>query len=196
MMPAVRFFGRDTRGVTLIEFALIAPALLIALMGLMDLGYNLYTNAQLQGAIQKAARDSTIEDPGSRVGDLDNRVAEAVRVIAPHSTMQFDRSAYSNFRDVAQPEDFTDTNDNGVCDAGEPFEDANGNGTWDNDRGNAGPGGARDAVLYTVTVDYERLFPVARLIGLDGNFRLVAVTVLRNQPYGLQAERTEIGNCA
>ena len=44
--------------------------------------------------------------------------------------------------------------------AGEPFEDANANGTWDEDRGSDGQGGARDAVLYVVSVSYRRAFGV------------------------------------
>ena len=40
-----------------------------------------------------------------------------------------------------------DINANGTCDSGEAYEDANGNGIWDANRGRIGSGGARDAVL-------------------------------------------------
>ena len=49
-----------------------------------------------------------------------------------------------------------------------------------------GQGGAKDVVVYSVTVTYPRLFPVAKLIGLSENVKLNATTVLANQPYGDQ----------
>ena len=52
--------ARDTRGAAVIEFALCAPVLLIGMMGLFDMGHNMYTASIIQGAVQKAARDSTI----------------------------------------------------------------------------------------------------------------------------------------
>lgn len=194
-MTRVRALLRDTAGATLVEFAMVAPVLLIALLGMFDMGYNIYMQALLQGSIQKAARDSTIEGAAGRDAVIDAMVSEAVHDIVPGATITFDRSAYSNFGDVSQPEDFTDGNDNGACDEGEPFEDANGNGSWDADRGTIGFGGARDAVLYTVDVAYPRAFPIAGLIGMDGHFSTRATTVLRNQPYGEQQVRASVGYC-
>ncbi len=196
MTRPIATLARSKDGVTAVEFGLIAPVLMIALMGLLDLAYNVYTDAQLQGAIQKAARDSTIEGANVLAETLDDRVEAAVKIIAPQSTLTFTRMAYSTFSDVSKPEDFTDTNTNGTCDAGESFEDANGNGVWDNDRGQDSTGGARDAVLYTVTTTYPRAFPIAKLIGQDPNFTLVASTVLRNQPYNFQPLRNTVANCA
>ena len=79
---------------------------------------------------------------------------------------------------------------------GEPFEDANGNGQWDADRGRSGFGGARDAVLYSVNVEYDRFFPIARFIGVSETMDMTVSTVLRNQPYGLQdSGAPAVGNC-
>lgn len=181
------------RGAAAVEFALIAPVMLIGMFGVFDLGYNMYTAAVLEGAIQEAARNSTIE--GAATGELDQRMTDVVHNIAPKAELEFDRTAYANFSDIRQPEDFSDINDNGTCDNGEPFEDANGNGTWDQDRGSSGLGGARDAVLYEVTVTYPRPFPIGKLIGQSGDFTMVARTVLRNQPYSLQPQRAGTGNC-
>jgi len=196
-MRSLHALRQDRRGAAAIEFAIVAPVLIISLMGVFDLGYNMYTDTLLQGAVQKAARDSTIEGANGEAAVLDGSVTAMVHHIAPQATLQFDRSAYSSFDDVRQPEDFNDVDGDGTCNNNEPFEDANGNGVWDADRGTAGFGGARDAVLYTVTIDYPRPFPVAKLIGQSGTFRMKAATVLRNQPYGLQQRRTPAtGNCA
>ena len=175
----------DNRGVSVIEFALIAPVLMIVLMGLFDLSYNMYTTEMLQGAIQKAARDSTIEGAAGDPAKLDAIVTKAVHAVSAGATLTFDRRSYANFTDAARPEDYTDIDSDGTCNNGEPFEDSNGNGTWDLDPGKTGFGGARDAVLYTVTVTYQRAFPIAGFIpGQTNDFTLSANTVLRNQPYG------------
>jgi Flp pilus assembly protein TadG len=175
----------DQGGATVVEFALIAPALLMMLFGLFDLSYNMYTAQMLQGAIQNAARDSTIEGAAGSADAINANVTRAVRAVVPGATPTFARKSYRDFTGVNRPEDFDDVNANGTCDNGEPFEDANFNGSWDLDPGSSGFGGARDATLYTVTVTYKRPFPVYALIpGQSENFTLVASTVLRNQPYG------------
>ncbi len=189
---------RDSSGATIVEFALVLPVLLLTLLGLFDLGYNMYTAQMLQGAIQNAARLSTLQGASDKQAGIDAVVTRAVHAVVPNATLGFNRRAYASFSDVARPEDFTDINANGTCDAGEPFEDANANGTWDADAGSDGFGGARDAVLYTVTVDYPRAFPVARLIpGQSDHLALTAVTVLRNQPFNIQnTPAVATGNCA
>jgi len=196
MLRVVRLLSRDTRGATAVEFAAVAPALLMTLLGLMDLSYNIYSTSLLEGAIQKAARDSTIEGAGGRTAEIDARVRDVVDDIVGNATIEFDRRAYADFSDVSRPEDFTDTNGDGLCAGGEPFEDVNDNDTWDQDRGKTGTGGARDAVLYTVTVSYPRAFPVMGLLGFSDTVTAEARTVLRNQPYGEQAKAVAaVGNC-
>ena len=189
---------RDTRGVAIVEFALIAPVLMLMLMGLLDLAYNMYTTEMLQGAIQSAARNTTIEGSSGKEAQLDAIVTTAVRAVAPTATLTFNRRAYSSFTNAGRPEDFTDVDNDGTCNHGEPFEDANANGTWDLDRGQVGFGGARDAVLYTVTVNYQRPVPVAGFIpGQTKDFTLTATSVLRNQPFGEQTATAapKTGNC-
>ena len=122
-------------------------------------------------------------------------VRNNVRRVAPNATVTFTRASYANFTDVGQAEDFGDVNSNGACDNGETFEDANANGVWDANRGQNGNGGARDAVLYGVSVSYKRLFPIGRLIGQSDNMVLNTTTILRNQPYGLQQGAPATGTC-
>ncbi len=184
----LRRIRQNRDGVTLVEFAMIAPVLMMALMGIFDLAHTMYTNSLLMGAVQKSARDSTMEDAALHMTAMDANVTTTVRRIAPGATVTFSRTAYTNFGDVARSEDFTDTAPiDGICNHGETYEDANNNGLFDLDRGASGMGGARDAVLYRVTVSYPRLFPVAGLLGMPNTSTMVATTVLRNQPYGFQS---------
>lgn len=195
-----QFLGQlagDRNGATIVEFALITPALLLTLMGLFDMAHNMYTAQMLNGAIQQAARNSTIEGSQSREAALNAIVTRAVKAISPGATVQFSRTAYRDFTSVGRPEDWSDINNDGNCTGGEPFEDANGNGSWDRNPGSTGFGGARDAVLYTVTINYPRLFPVAKLIpGQSSQMQMQSATVLRNQPFGASdSNPPATGNC-
>jgi Flp pilus assembly pilin Flp len=194
-----KVIARDQTGAAAVEFALIAPVLLMTVLGLFDLGHMLYTNSMMQGAIQQAARNSTLEGAAGSAAALDAIVTRAVKNVSPKATLSFERKVYSNFIDVGRPEDFTDSPKSldGICNNGEVFEDANGNGKWDADRGDTGFGSGRDAVLYTVRVSYPRLFPVAKFIpGQSNTTSLETATVLRNQPYSLQANTVpKTDNC-
>ncbi|MEY4237515.1 MAG: hypothetical protein RL339_116 [Pseudomonadota bacterium] len=188
----------DCQGATIVEFALITPVLLLTLMGLFDMAHNMYTAQMLNGAIQQAARNSTIEGAQSREAALDLIVTKSVKAISPGATVRFSRAAYRDFTSVGRPEDWNDIDNDGNCNNGEPYEDANDNSAWDRSPGSAGFGGARDAVLYTVTINYPRLFPVARLIpGQSEIMEMQSATVLRNQPFGAADTAAPVTrNCA
>ncbi len=186
---------RDESGVTVTEFALIAPVLALTLMGLFDLSYNMYAKTMIEGAVLSAARDSTIEAFANNPAALDSNVTAMVRDVVPNATLAFNRSAYTNYTDVGQAEEFTDTNSDGACDNDEIFVDVNGNGLWDADRSKGNSSGARDAVLYEVSATYDRAFPLARLINLEQEVTVEAQTVLRNQPFNMQEITITTGHC-
>lgn len=191
--PVKVFTNQD--GVSVTEFGLIAPALITMLLGTMDVGHTLYMRTVIDGAIQEVARDSSLEDGGilAKQEAIDARIKRQIRnlnkSIDPANDIEIKRRYYRNFTGAfnADEEDFTDSNDNGVCDAGEPYVDANLNESWDSDGGDQGQGGAKDVSIVTVTVTYDRLFPVAGLIGLPEQITISANTVLANQPYAEQA---------
>ncbi|QDX24984.1 pilus assembly protein [Sphingomonas suaedae] len=181
---------RDESGATIVEFAMVAPVLGFVLLGAFDVAHTLYTRATLQGIVQKTARDSTLEsgiESGAQSA-LDAKVKAQAKALANNATVTITRRFYRTFSDAAaaRAETWTDTNSNGRCDAGEPYEDANHNNSWDADGGNAGQGGAKDATLYTVEVSYPRMFPFYNLVGGSRTTKVTASTVLRNQPYGDQ----------
>jgi hypothetical protein len=145
----------------------------------------------LQGAMQMAARNSTLETGLTSQASIDAYVQNQVKsVIGSGGTYTFARLSYADFSHVQQSEPYTDSNHNGHYDQGECYQDVNGNGQWDSDMGKTGQGGADDAVLYTITVTYKRLFPMAKMLGWPSNQTIIATTVLRNQPYGAQSTAT------
>lgn len=185
----------DERGVSAVEFGLLTPVLMLALMGVFDTAYDMYTSSLLEGAIQEAARDSTLEKASLNVATIDARVTQVVQDIAPEATLTFDRKSYHSFSAAGKPEDYTDTNKNAKCDAGEPYEDINDNGRWDTDQGQSGTGGARDVVLYTVNVTYPRPFALASFMGWPSTYTMSAETVLANQPWDNIAKVSTVRNC-
>ena len=187
----------DRSGVTLVEFAFVGPVLILMVIGLFDIAHTQYTSSVLHGALQKAGRDLTLENANSQEANIDQRVAEQVRSLMPASaTVVFEKVSHFDFADIGEPEEFTDQNDDDICNNNEPYVDNNDNGQWDADRGKDGIGGARDAVLYTARVSYPRLFPLYGMIGLNQEVTLEASTVLRNQPFDEQNDRiTTTRNC-
>lgn len=199
-----RRLARDEAGATIIEFAIVAPVMCLTLVGGFDVAHTLYMRSVLQGIVQKAGRDATLEVGQQSViqAALDAKVTAQVSELANNSQITFGRSYYRTFANAAAAkfEPFTDTNGNGTCDGpsgstpGEPYEDTNGNLRWDATGGNLGQGGAKDAVVYTVSVTYPRMFPLHGFIGGSNTTTVKATTVLRNQPYTDQAV-TKVLNC-
>lgn len=186
---------RDEEGATLVEFAFVAPVFLVMLLGIFDAAYTEYSAVMVNGAMQKAGRDMTLENAGGNQATLDAMVERRVQQVVPGSTVTLSKLSHFDFDDIGEAEDFTDEDSDGICNNNEVFVDDNGNGQWDADKGKSGIGGARDAVLYTATVTYPRMFPMHKLIGLPDTVTVSASTVLRNQPFDNQDRTTATGNC-
>lgn len=187
---------REERGTTIVEFAIIAPALILLIIGGMELGHIGYIKGITRAALQVAARDSGLETGIANKTAIDNRVRERIKTVIPNARVDVDRRSYTDFSSVGTPEDFNDGNGNGIYDADECFTDMNNNGRWDSDRGRANDqGGADEVTLYTVRVTYDKVFPLWALVGQPKTNVLTAQTTMRNQPYGVQAGRTGVRTC-
>ena len=186
---------RDKRGVAALEFALIAPGLLMLTMGMCELGYQAYVQAVVTGAVQKAGRDNTVQ--GANFSTVDAAVLAQIRAAVPQAAFASGypmRRNYAQFGDI-EPEPFTDVNGNGVRDAGECFTDMNANAAWDADSGVSGEGGASDVAVYTVSIVYPHLMPINHWMGWGSGLTLTSSTILKNQPYASQAGRTYTAVC-
>lgn len=196
-----RRLAREERGAALVEFAIVAPVMCLLLLGGFDIAHTLYMRSVLQGVVQKTARDSTLQDGGTaeQQAAMDDHVRTQVKALANNGEIAISRRFYRTFSQAAaaKAEDWTDTNKDGRCDDGEPYEDANLNGVWDADGGDQGQGGAKDAVVYTVTVKYPRMFPVTGMIGGGDTTTVMARTILKNQPFGDQGNYGDpvVRNC-
>src|SRR3546814_13341938 len=131
-------------------------------MGAFDYCWQMYAQQVLQGAVSKAGRDSTLEAYASSQADLDTLVREQVQQVFANAEVTFSRKAYDRFDQVGDEERYTDENENGSYDIGECYDDSNGNGQWDADRGRTGNGGADDVTHYSPSRTYDRTLPLER----------------------------------
>jgi Flp pilus assembly protein TadG len=173
----------DERGSYAIEYAIILPAFLMLMMGTFDIGFGMYAKSVLAGSVDQAARASTLEVNSTDQTSVDDKVRGAMGTVARYATLSFARTSYESFSSVGAAERFTDSNGNGTREVGECYEDSNNNGTWNSVGGTNGQGGADDVVLYRVTMSYDRLFPLWKMLGQPQHNDIVVTTVLRNQPY-------------
>lgn len=184
----------DERGSVATEFAIVAPVMLLLMMGLGELSFQGYVQSVLTGAVEKAARDSTIQGNDAKADEIDDKVKEMVRRVVPAA--KFDPSERTNFDSYAAiaGEPFTDAKwpnnssgvYDGICNHGESYTDVNNNGSYDLKLGATGQGGANDVTKYQMTMKYDRLFPIAGWIGWSNTVTLSAATILKNQPYATQ----------
>ena len=181
----------DARGATLIEFAIILPALVIMLLAIFELGYRSYASSVLQGALHEAARMATVG--GISQAQINDRVRARLSNFTNHGTVTITTSSYYDFAGVAMPERITsDTTPIGTYNIGDCYEDANNNGTYDLDRGRSGTGGADDIVRYQVSFTVPRIVPIHRFLGWTATETISGNTVLRNQPYAGRSNATVV----
>jgi Flp pilus assembly protein TadG len=203
---AARFgIRRDDRGVSVVEFGLLAPVLCMMLLGMLDLGQRMYLMSVLQGTLFRAARKATIGD--MTTAQIDTFVNDELKDFKKNATVTITKKSYSEFTGVKQLEKITtDTAPLGTYNMGKAatpltpavtgdcYEDTNGNGTRD-DKGISGLGQSDEIVYYQVTVVYPRVVPLFKFLGFSNNETVTANTVLRNQPYGAQIPSTPSQPC-
>jgi Flp pilus assembly protein TadG len=173
----------DSSGAAVLEFAITMPVWILLTMGTLDLGQLAYAKSVLAGATRDAARSSSLE--AGDTDEADVMVQTLVGKIAPGATVTASRVSYFDFADIGRAESWTDSDSNGTCNNGEPYIDENGNDQWDEDIGASNNGGANDVVIYTVTVEFERLFKFPLTPGEDTR-SISSTAVRKNQPFANQ----------
>jgi Flp pilus assembly pilin Flp len=187
----LRRVARDLRGSTIVEFALIFPVLCMVLLALFDLGYRSYVAAVLQGSMHEAARLSTVG--GKTPAQIDAHITTRLRDLSNDGTIVVITRSYSAFADIQKPEKITqDTAPLLAYNVGDCYEDANGNHTYDLDRGTTGLGGADDIVNYQVSITFNRLVPLGYFLGWSDTQAISGSTVLRNQPFAARTSGVQI----
>lgn len=177
----------NVSGATAVEFAMVAPVLMLLLTGIVECGLVLAADIVLKNATSDASRtgrtgftalDSTQDATVRRM------IRNEAGVLMDADRITIESTAYSGFDTLKKPEPFIDANKNGKRDDGENFTDVNGNGVYDLDQGRSGYGGTNEVVLYTVSYPWRFFTPlIGRMVGTDGVLTLTATAVVQNEPY-------------
>jgi len=182
-----RNWWRARDGVTAIEFAFVAPVLLLLMFGILEFGIIMLVSNMMESATTVTSRlgrtgyaapDETRED--TLLAEVRARTASMLDPDQLSITTKY----YSQFDQVNRGEPWNDTNHNGTADPGE-YTDINGNGHYDADLGTAGYGNAGDIVVYTVHYPWPIQTPIMREIlgDANGRFDITARAVVKNEPY-------------
>jgi Flp pilus assembly protein TadG len=171
----------------MMEFVIVAPVLLLMIVGGLGVGHTMYVKSVLDGEMQKAARDTSLEDAAgdARRAVIQDRVRTQVRQVIKDARVDFEMRSFHDYRNAAnRVEEYTDSNHDGKCNSGESYVDANNNGSWDLKGGSDTVGGSKDVVLLSATVSYPSFLPYGQN---SGDMKIVSSTLLRNQPSNDQA---------
>ena len=183
-------FRRDISGAAGVEFALTGPLFILTILGTMEIGMVLSTEALMEGAVRDAARFGvTGQNEAERLAIIQDIIADRTIGLVDTDEAEIDVLIYGSFDVIGAPEPFVDGPPfNGVYDVGESYTDINGNSQWDPDQGLASAGQSGEVVLYRVTYDAPSLTGfLNHLIGGDDNvIQLVASIAVRNEPYDLE----------
>jgi hypothetical protein len=178
---------RHSEGVTALEFALIAPVFLMMLFGTLEYCLVMYATHILESATTNTSRLGKTGFSETGEGREETILAEIERRAAGMldiEELEISTLSYEGFDNIGQAEPYFDANSNGSYDAGETFDDINGNGTRDEDMGAQNLGDAKDVVVYTVTYPWQVISPMlVPVLGQGGVVTLSARTVVRNEPY-------------
>lgn len=175
----------DLRGVTIVEFALIAPMMIMVMLVVTDFGYRMYVGALVEGTVHRAARRATI---GTQTeAQIDDYIRAQLRPIGWRSTIDIEKMNYYEYSGVQKPEKITqDTAPFGSYNVGDCYEDMNGNNVYDTVSGRTGLGGSDDIVYYKVTATFPRVVPLLAILGWSNTEKVTANSVVRNQPFAAQ----------
>lgn len=194
----MRFLARfwsANEGVTAMEFAFVAPVLVLFMMGTIEVSMMMFVQNILESATFNASRlgkTGFATAGATREETIRAMVEQRAGGLMDTNLIDIEAVSYGGgFGDINQPEPFTDSNGNNIKDVGEPYIDSNGNGSWDSDMGMAGLGVAGDVVVYTVRYPWELMTPIAGYFfgeneleeNEDPIITLSARAVVRNEPY-------------
>jgi len=178
-------FIKNRNGAAAVEFALLSPTLLLLLIGGIEILMLMFVNISLEGGLRQAARYGVTgaETPAAREAQildiLDRHTYGFVNMAEARVTTKI----YESFTSIGAPEPHTDDLiANGQYDAGETYDDINGNGAWDDDQGRPGIGETNEIVLYRVEYDWPFLTGyMASVIGEE--LTLGASMAVKNEPF-------------
>ena len=178
---------KNERGVTAIEFAILAPVLFAFMFAIIELSLMFFVEHTIENAtfnVSRMGKTGFVEAGQTREDTIRRYLEQRTFGLLDVDQIAIESKSYTNYTNVGQAEPYTDANGNGQHDAGENYTDVNGNGVYDLDQGAAGQGEASEIVLYTITYPWQMITPIlGDFIGDNGAYIIQSTAVVKNEPY-------------
>ena len=185
-MERKRSLAASCDGVTAIEFAAIAPVLCLLMMGIIEFALIMLASNVMESATNMSARlgKTGYADSGlTREQTIINSIKQQAGGLINTDNVTITSKSYAQYDYIGDYEPYTDTNHNGVHDAGEPYTDTNHNGVWDSDQGTNGYGNSGDVVVYVVSYPWHISTPIIGRFFTNDTVTITAHAVVKNEPY-------------
>lgn len=180
--------ARAQQGAIAIEFALLAPVIILLLMGIIEFGLIMWASTVLEGATSMGARvgkSGATTSGMTREQYIRNEIKRVAGGLLDPNAIVIGTQPYPTFNTTGNPPpEPCITARCGSGQAGVDYSDLNGNAAYDAVRSDSGMGG--DVVVYRSTYDWPLKTPIfAQAIGrgATNSFTITAVTVVRNEPF-------------
>lgn len=184
---ALRRFRKSESGVTAIEFAIVAPILMLLTCGVFEVSLLMASLVSLEGGLKEASRYGIT----GQTPNVGTREQEIKAILAKHTLKMIDLSkatidikTFSSFSTAQDGEPYADANGNEMYDVGEPYSDLNCDGTRNGpgELASDSAGQPGQVVQYTVNFDWNVITPlIATLWGKD-SFPMSASIIVKNEP--------------
>ena len=158
--------GRDRKGATAVEFALIAVPFITILLAVIETGYVFFLAILIEGATADAARQirtGAVQESGAPLAQFQTTICNQVFGLVPCGDFVIDVRNYTRFSDASPPSMPGNQ-------AGATFA----------------PGGPGDIVVVRVAYAWSFMTPLLEnlMANADGGSRsIVASQAFRNEPY-------------
>ncbi|CAH2781562.1 MAG: hypothetical protein CPDRYMAC_1693 [uncultured Paraburkholderia sp.] len=163
-----RCFGRDEHAVTAIKFAIVSPMVVFLLLGTVENGLDLWVDATVETAVQRASRlgITTLPPTGET---MQQAISDSIKTtmsvwMSRATTFSVVSKVYPSYVGSAGAEPYTDVGNVGHYVKSDPFVDVNKNGVWDADLGVNGTGNYDDVVSLHRHDHDEQLYRYSRTV--------------------------------
>jgi Flp pilus assembly pilin Flp len=188
-MEILRKFTSRQEGATLIEYAAIAPVLILLTMAIIEFGLMLFTELALESAVTRVSRTVTIGDTGGapdRVTYIKGQLLEETEALMYADRIIISTEVVnSGQRSYIEPETCL-TNPPRLgpsCPPGIPFVDRNNNGLYDAGNLGSNVGQASDLVEVKVALPWAFFTPLISEFFESGVYVIRASAIVKNEPF-------------
>lgn len=175
--------GRNERGATAIEFALVALPVIYLMVGVIEFSVAMTVANSLEAATNLSSRlgkTGYVEDQLTQKETIRDEIERRIGPLIDMAKVTITTQAYQDFDDLDTPDPWNDADNDGEVDTGE-WTDTNGNGFCD---GCSGLGSGENVAIYRISYPWKIMTPIiAEIVGTDGIIELTAYSVVKNEPY-------------